>query len=247
MIKLILVLSLIINFSVYTTICESDNYKNVENIFKIDEFKDIQVKYTNSNVKLCSKPVSNSYTSKELDIGFLVHCRPYNSTWSKVLLNGRTYYIENKFLSNSSVVKKSYIIPYNNGIKSWMNYKSITDIYSRQYKLQHNYAYTGNYGIRMIDNRYCIALGNYFNCQIGQYVKLILSNGTELNCIVSDIKDDNHTDSNHLFTKHNNCMSEFIVDDNLISSARITGNLSSINGWDGYVHKVIVYNKNILN
>ena len=51
-------------------------------------------------------------------------------------------------------------VPSNNSFKAYMSYTAITNTSSPQYKLQQQ-AYTGNYGIRMVDDRYCIAVGSY--------------------------------------------------------------------------------------
>lgn len=78
--------------------------------------------------------------------------------------------------------------------KSYMDYRTITDRTSNQYQLQSR-ARTGKYGIRMIDGRYSIAIGTGWGIDVGSHVVVELDNGTQLNCIVSDIKDDRHTDN----------------------------------------------------
>lgn len=140
-----------------------------------------------------------------------------------------------------------YDVPDTNGFKSYMPYTSITDRTSLQYKLQNNYAYTGNYGIRMVNDRYCVALGTAFNAEIGTYVDLILENGEIISCILSDIKADIHTEDNNMITAHNGCISEFIVDKWALSEeVRIAGNISKCKEeWDSKVVKVIVYEENI--
>ena len=63
---------------------------------------------------------------------------------------------------------------------------------SKQYKFQHTVAYTGNYGIRMINGRYCAAIGTGYDISVGDYVDLVLQNGTIIPIIISDIKDREH-------------------------------------------------------
>lgn len=140
-----------------------------------------------------------------------------------------------------------YDVPTTSGFKSYMDYRSITSTNSRQYRLQNRYAETGNYGIRMVDGRYCVAIGSHFTSNIGQYFDLILENGTVIPCVLSDQKADKHTDSNNIVTMHNGCMSEFIVDTNFLSdSAKNRGNISFCNdSWDSKVVQVRVYNKNV--
>lgn len=72
----------------------------------------------------------------------------------------------------------TYDIPENRGFKSYMDYRTITSTGSKQFQLQNLYANTGDYGIRMVDDRFCIAVGTHFDAQIGQYLDLILENGS---------------------------------------------------------------------
>ncbi len=97
------------------------------------------------------------------------------------------------------------------GFKSYMSYKMLTDRSSAQYQLQLN-AYTGNYGIRMINGRYMVAIGSYFGLEIGDEFDIILENGTVIPAIMGDLKDNKDTDSNNVYTVATNCCTEFIVD-----------------------------------
>lgn len=141
----------------------------------------------------------------------------------------------------------SYDVPENSGFKSFMDYRMITDVSSKQYSLQQNYAKTGSYGIRMVSDRFCIALGSYFSADIGQWVDLVLKNGTVIQCIMSDLKDDADTDDANIITTANGCMSEFIVDTpELDSSAKLHGNISyCTDEWDSPIVSVKVYNNNV--
>lgn len=140
-----------------------------------------------------------------------------------------------------------YDAPYTSGFKSYMDYRAITSTDSLQYVLQNEYAHTGNYGIRMVNDRYCIAVGSRFTSDIGQYIDLVLENGTVIPCILADQKADEHTDDGNIVTMHNGCMSEFVVDtDSLDHMAKICGDISYCeNNWQSRVVKVKVYNENI--
>ena len=140
-----------------------------------------------------------------------------------------------------------YNVPITSGFKSYMDYRTITSKESRQYKLQNEYAYTGDYGIRMVGDRHCVALGSYFTSDIGQYFDLILTDGTVIQCILADQKADIHTDSNNIITMHNNCMSEFVIDTQyLYSAVKAYGDVSQCEySWRYPVKTVRVYNKNI--
>lgn len=185
----------------------------------------------------------------------------YDSNWFKVENRDICSYVSSKdILSENAgytsydqyVLEKiigytEYDVPNTTGFKSYMDYKKITSTSSRQYKLQNRYAETGDYGIRMVDGRYCVAIGSHFTSDIGQYFDLILENGTVIPCVLSDQKADKHTDSNNIVTTHNGCMSEFIVDTNFLSdSVKNRGNISFCNdNWNSKVVQVRVYNKNI--
>lgn len=141
----------------------------------------------------------------------------------------------------------TYSIPENTGFKSYMDYKYITSSNSFQYKLQTLYAYTGDYGIRMVDDRYCIAIGTYFGVNVGQYLDLILENGTVIPCVLSDIKADIHTDETNIVTLLNGCVSEFVIDtDYLDTTAKKMGDISyCMDEWKSTVVQIKIYNKNI--
>lgn len=134
-----------------------------------------------------------------------------------------------------------------NGFKSYMSYSTITSSGSNQYKLQ-SIAYTGDYGIRMVDDRFCIAVGTALDVEVGTYVDLILKNEMVIHCIVGDIKADQHTLSDNITTASNGCVSEFIVDGSSLNSiARQTGNISDVNeSWDSAVVGFDIYDYNAL-
>lgn len=140
-----------------------------------------------------------------------------------------------------------YKIPDTTGFKSFMDFRTITDSTSKQYKIQSTYAYTGNYGIRMVNDRYCIALGTYYGAEVGQYVDLVLENDVVIHCVLVEIKADEHTDSNNIVTLHNGCVTEFVVDsDMLVHNVKIYGDISySDSNWGSPVKEVIVYEENV--
>ena len=143
----------------------------------------------------------------------------------------------------------SYDVPKSTGFKSYMDYRTVTNKTSEQYKLINLYTNTGNYGIRMVDDRYCIAVGTYFTTEIGQYLDLILENGTIIPCVLTDIKADIHTDSRNIITLANGCVSEFVVDTkSLHTTAKRMGDISyCCKEWNSPVVEIIVYNQNVFN
>lgn len=142
---------------------------------------------------------------------------------------------------------KIYKVPENTGFKSYMDYRTITAKNSYQYKLQDQFAYTGNYGIRMVEGRYCIAVGTYFTTDVGCYIDLVLENGTVIPCILADVKADIHTDKMNIASLYNGCVSEFIVDTpSLHKIAKRNGSISyCCEEWKSHVAEIIVYEKNI--
>lgn len=139
-----------------------------------------------------------------------------------------------------------YQVPSNRGFKSYMSYRAITSKSSTQYKLQ-CIAYTGEFGIRQIDNRFCVAIGTFSNATVGTYIDLILENGTVIPCAIGDFKADIHTDSTNKVTSHNGCVSEFIIDKTVLhSTAKKIGDISYCKEeWKSPVKIIKVYEKNV--
>lgn len=133
-------------------------------------------------------------------------------------------------------------VPANNGFKAYMSYKAISSRNSSQYKLQQR-AYTGNYGIRMVDDRYCIAVGSYYTTQIGTKIDVIMENGNVIKCILGDVKADKHTDATNR-ANPNGCIVEFIVDMNSLDrTCRRMGDMSYVSsgGLKGEIKAIRVY------
>ena len=206
--------------------------------------------WTTTRVNVRKFPSTSAEVLDTLDFNSMILYLPieYNKEWIKIQYMGDIAYIAKKYMSNRKCDYRQYDIPSNSGFKSYMSYTAITSKNSNQYKIQNNYAYTGNYGIRQADNRYCIALGSYFNAEIGQYIDLVLENGVVIPCILADAKANIHTDKNNLFTTANGCCSEFIIDSSkLNSNAKRDGNISSCcEGWNSPVISVRIYEENIL-
>lgn len=129
--------------------------------------------------------------------------------------------------------------------KSYMDWRIITLRTSPHYKLQNLYAYTAEDGIRMVEGRYCIALGSYFTKTIGQYVDVVLENGTIIHCILGDQKSDAHTDAAHIAHPDGSIV-EFIIDKKLIDPLpRRMGSMSyAYEEWRSPVVQIIVYDIN---
>lgn len=206
--------------------------------------------YTTARVRIREQPSLDANIIQILDFNTEVNVCEYNKDWLSVKIDENQYYISNDFVSNKNPDNELFDISYvyTSGFKSYMSYNAITDTTSKQYKLQKEMAYTGTYGIRQINNRFCIAIGTYFNSSIGDYVDLVLANGEIIPCVVSDIKADKDTDINNIMTMSNGCVSEFIVDiGSLNCNAKKSGTISSCKlEWDSKVIAIRLYKYNIL-
>ena len=127
-----------------------------------------------------------------------------------------------------------------------MDYRTITDETSKQYSLQ-QISYTDYRGLRMLNNRYCVAIGTFFGTEVGQYLDVQLENGVILNCIVSEIKADKDTDEDNIFTTANGCCLEFLVDRDVLNNyVNRKGDMSNLYlNWGSPVYSFVVYDVGI--
>lgn len=212
--------------------------------------KDIVTGYTTCSVNIRSEPDIKSEVVMILKYGDEIKyikddyvTDEYNYTWNKIIFQDKEFYICSEFVSETPPNFVYYDVPLN-GIKSFMSYKAITSKSSPQYKLQ-NIAYTGNYGIRQVNGRYCIAIGSYFTTDIGLYIDLILENGEIIPCILGDCKDDKHTDSQHILT-YDGSLAEFIVDTPFLNrDAKLHGDISKCDEWDSTIVGVKIYDERV--
>lgn len=148
------------------------------------------------------------------------------------------------------------------GLKTYMDYRTITATGSPQYALQHisddysalsdeekantpipeKYIYTDEKGFRRIhcqnpydsdySERYVIALGSGVTSKIGQYVDLIMENGDVIPCVLGDQKADAHTDLRNLMTSVHN-PNNACASEFIVEQDKIPGIMSS-NGDSSY-------------
>lgn len=122
--------------------------------------------------------------------------------------------------------------------KCYMDYRTITDTSSRQYKLR-QVATTDENGLRKIGDYYCVAMGTFYG-DVGDTFYIETDEGASWKVILADIKADNHTNSTHQYTKANGCIMEFLVDTNkLPTSIKTSG---TVNGL-GFQGDIIVVKK----
>jgi hypothetical protein len=209
----------------------------------------IRIGWTSDLVNVCQEMDKTSNSIGCLEFNKKIEYWDVNGEWSCIEYgNYEQAYIESKYIQDEQVDFYEVYAPSNSGFKSYMSYKAITNTGSPQYRLQSQFAYGGSYGCRMVEGRYCIAIGTGFGGSVGTYIDLILENGTTIPCIVGDIKSNEHTLGNNITTAHNGCVSEFLVDVNYLDkNAKISGNMESCNSdWRSPLEKAIVYERNIL-
>ena len=131
----------------------------------------------------------------------------------------------------------------NTSFKSYMDYNCITDDTTKQWELQQT-AYTDEYGLRKVGTDYCVAVGSYYSETVGERFQITLDNGNEFTVIISDLKQDKHTDSSNryspVYDENGNFYSanilEFIVDvDRLHSMVTTLGTVSYYSEFEGNI------------
>ena len=127
--------------------------------------------------------------------------------------------------------------PGGGAFKCYEDYRSITDTSSAQYQLQRG-AWTDGYGLRRINEDYCIALGSAYGSDIGARYLIRLSTGVEFMAILGDQKADADTVDGHTRDR-NGAVVEFIVDaDRLPAEVKRMGDISYVPGFNGTIEKI---------
>lgn len=129
--------------------------------------------------------------------------------------------------------------------KTYMSYKAITNTSSDQYKLQ-QICWTDCDGLRRQTDDFVVAMGTYYG-EVGDRYKVTLTSGNEFTVIIGDIKADQHTDANNMYTaiynEHGKFISanvlEFIVDTSLLpDKVKLLGTVSAIDFFKGNIEKL---------
>ena len=128
--------------------------------------------------------------------------------------------------------------------KSYMSYSAVTDESSDQYKLLNaDSCYTNSEnGLRMVGDRYCIAVGTGYCAEIGTWIDVVLENGNVIKCILSDIKANQHTDAFHRYHSVDGSVVEIVIDKEVFDEVKDdSGTVNFISGFEGKVESIIVY------
>ena len=97
---------------------------------------------------------------------------------------------------------------------TFMSYTAVTSRRSSQWGLlRGDSCYTDSVtGIRMVGDRYCIAVGTYYAPCVGTKLDVVFADNTILKCIVGDFKSNDDTDSSNRYQIYDGSVIEFIVD-----------------------------------
>lgn len=128
-------------------------------------------------------------------------------------------------------------------VKTYMGYTAVTSKNSPQYKLLNSEScYTDPAtGLRMVDGRYCIAVGTAYCSTIGTKIDLVLSDGSVVKCILGDVKADCDTDPTNRFHATDGSVAEFIVDNNVFKKVKdSSGTVNWVPGLSGSIQKVVI-------
>lgn len=253
-------MSIILNynsiFNINNKIEESDSNETdnpntdeeIENIEKVPSYDNYEFinGWIIEGVNIKSEPNIEAEILSYYGHNHQIEYSQYDEEWSVIKYKDNYAFVLTVHISKEKCSYNVVNVPWFDlykGNKTWMPYTAISHTRSPQYKLQ-QIAYTGTYGIRMYDGRYCIAVGTAVTSDVGVYIDVVLENGTVIPCIVGDIKADIHTNAENIFTTHSNCCSEFIVDMNYLDPyVKLTGNVSkACTEWDSKVVKFKIYN-----
>ena len=158
----------------------------------------------------------------------------YNRVWSIAMLSAATSKLAVAILIT---VSSSVWYPGGGEFKCYMDYRAITSTGSPQYQLQQE-AYTDEYGLRKVDDFYCVALGSAFGSEIGARYIITLGNGNQVPVILADQKADRHTTPDNT-RDYGGAVIEFVVDTPVMPSAvRQSGSVSSIPEFAGEVVEI---------
>jgi hypothetical protein len=185
-----------------------------------------------------NKEVKTYCTNYNLPLNAKIKYKKISNDWAEIYYKNHRGCIK---LRNISTQPLQIFNVSDCGFKAYEDYRCITIPSSQQYNLLNNYSYTGNYGIRMVNDRYCIAIGQGYGVKVWDKVNLILENGTTIKAIVADLKANQHTDATNMYA-FNGSVSEFVVDTYYLSTkAKQMGDISYCDeNWQSKIVKVIV-------
>ena len=107
--------------------------------------------------------------------------------------------------------------------RTYMDYRLVTATNTNNYRvLNSDDSYTdSNTGIRMNNNQICVAVGSYYGLP-GDYIDIVLEDGTVVEAIVADGKADEDTDPTNRYQKYDGSVVELVVDTNVYNPSNST-------------------------
>lgn len=121
-----------------------------------------------------------------------------------------------------TLTKSSLPICSTSTFKSWMDYRAITSMNSKQYKLQLKATTDQYYGFRMVDEYLMVAMGPQYGPVGSKYI-IQFEDGKVIQAIIGDIKHEGCT------SKSDGSALEFIIDGTILpTSVKRSGNLNSV-------------------
>jgi len=158
----------------------------------------------------------------------------YNRVWSIAMLSATASKLAVAILIT---VSSSVWYPGGGEFKCYMDYRAITSTGSPQYQLQQE-AYTDEYGLRKVDDFYCVAMGSAFGSEIGARYIITLGNGNQVPVILADQKADRHTTPDNT-RDYGGAVIEFVVDTPALPpTVRQSGSVGSIPEFAGEVVEI---------
>lgn len=115
-----------------------------------------------------------------------------------------------------SPIGETKSVPSQNGFFSYMDADCINGVGTDQHKMKEDYRLDSS-GIWTCEGRWCIAVGSYHTTHVGQYIDIVLKNGTTITGILADCKSDKDTDSTRR-QNANGSIVEFVVNESSLSS-----------------------------
>lgn len=216
---------------------EAVNIQVKPNFSRLESFEGWIIE--NTEIKASPSDNSNTVAVSSSTEEFVIY--KVNDDWCAIDCNEIT-----GFVRNESIIKEeeTNFILHNtpkDSIKSYLPYNLIGS--GNQYKLQ-QIAYTDANGLRVVNGRYCIAVGSAFTTKIGTWIDLILENGQIIPCVLADCKADIHTDYTNMVAGDGS-IAEFLVDMKVLSNqVRTSGDVSNVcEEWKSNITKVMVYEK----
>ena len=205
-----------------------------------EKFRIFETKYLNSDSNIRVSPSTDSEIVATLSFNTEIRVFEYNDEWDMIRYNGKIYYVYKDLVSDEKLNYQTYSTPYNH-IKSYMDWEAIKSRSSAQWRLQQK-AYTGEYGIRQVNGRFCVAVGSAYTTTVGQYLDLVLEDGTIITCILADCKADIHTNSDNTLT-YDGSLAEFVVNTSSLSNTvRYTGDISTAcDSWESTITEIRIY------